>query len=169
MRARRLSVLAAAVLALSTGAARSEQPPPASYGSQTGALDLAAILTVGIGAATQVPLIAALGGATYLLGGPVTHWAHGHIGRGFGSLGLRIALPVAFGYLGGVFGSGISCSAEDCRFYNALGGSALGIAVGATGAMLLDGLWLAHEPEPKPEQRVTIVLYRRTLALRTKF
>ncbi len=53
------------------------------YGWQTLLTDGAAILTIG-----EVP---ALSIGTYLLGGPVVHWAHGNVEKGFLSLGIRTA------------------------------------------------------------------------------
>ena len=40
-------------------------------------------------AITAVPAYAAL-----LVGGPIVHWTHGHVGKGFGSLAMRLFLPV---------------------------------------------------------------------------
>jgi hypothetical protein len=36
-----------------------------------------------------------VGFGTYALGGPIVHWAHGRVGTGFGSLGLRVGFPFA--------------------------------------------------------------------------
>ena len=41
-------------------------------------------------------------GAGFVLGGPVVHWAHGNIGRGFGVLGLNIGAPAVTAGLGGL-------------------------------------------------------------------
>jgi hypothetical protein len=37
------------------------------------------------------------GFATYALGGPIVHWSHGAVGKGFGSLALRIGAPFVSG------------------------------------------------------------------------
>ncbi len=48
------------------------------------------------GAAMELALI------THGLAGPINHWAHGHVGRGFASLGLNAGIP-AFMLIPGVF------------------------------------------------------------------
>ena len=35
-----------------------------------------------------------LGLSTYVLGGPIVHFAHGNAGKGFASLGLRVGAPL---------------------------------------------------------------------------
>lgn len=95
------------------------------YGWQILIPDLAGSLLSGIGA-----FVPGTGGAALLItgstvaffGGPIVHWAHGHVGRGFASMfGLRLGLPLAGGLVG--FGLG------------SLGGSAgaaLGLGLGAS-------------------------------------
>lgn len=41
-----------------------------------------------------------LGAGGHVLSGPIVHWSHGHVGKGFGSLGLTVGLP-ALGFLVG--------------------------------------------------------------------
>ena len=79
------------------------------YGWQTLALDGASLGGLGIGAelfaaqgshetlAPQVLLWSGFAGST--VGAPIVHWVHGNVGKGFGSLGLRVAgwLLVAVG------------------------------------------------------------------------
>ena len=36
----------------------------------------------------------------YFFGGPIVHWSHGQVGRGFASLGIRVAAPLLFAGLG---------------------------------------------------------------------
>ncbi len=69
------------------------------------------LLAVG-GALTA--LGSSVGGAFLFVGlsghvvtGPIVHWSHGHIGKGFGSLGLNIGLPL----LSGLIGSGVDAGA----------------------------------------------------------
>jgi len=37
------------------------------------------------------------GGVGVRLGAPIVHWVHGHVGTGFGSLGLRVFVPTLLG------------------------------------------------------------------------
>jgi hypothetical protein len=78
-------------------AARPEPPKRVWYGGQTLAVDGVAALMIGIGALSIEKTggsLLALGVMTYAFGAPIVHWAHGHIGRGFGSHGLRILMPL---------------------------------------------------------------------------
>jgi hypothetical protein len=50
-----------------------------------------AVSTLGTGSVVQI----GLGTTGFAFGAPIVHWAHGHLGRGFGSLGLRLGLPLA--------------------------------------------------------------------------
>jgi hypothetical protein len=83
-------------LLLVEGAARADPAPvaplPAAterqwYGWQTLAADGAALVF-----GTQGQVEAGL--ATFVFGAPVVHWAHGRVGAGFGSLALRVSLPL---------------------------------------------------------------------------
>jgi hypothetical protein len=73
------------------------------YGGQILLFDLSAVVLGAAALATAgsrsgAPIaLGALGAATYLLGPPIDHWAHGNAGRGFASLGIRIGAPVLFG------------------------------------------------------------------------
>lgn len=90
--------------------------------------------------------VALAGGIGYLLGAPIVHWMHGRIGPGFGSLGLRVGLP-----LSGLFWGAIIGSAADSRHDDGIGaGAAIGFVAGIGGAMLLDAALLAYE---KPSER----------------
>jgi hypothetical protein len=81
----------------------------------------------------------------YLLGGPVTHFAHDNPGRGLGSLALRAGLPIAFGTIGYY---GEDCSGGDdydlCGIVGALLGGVLGIATAVT----VDAAVLGYEEVP---------------------
>jgi hypothetical protein len=113
----RRAVVAGVLAVLVSRAARAELPPPPPepepvpvsrwYGGTTLAIDLGAAAVGGLGvllffgvsergdhpiwplAITVVPAYAAL-----LVGGPIVHWTHGHVGKGFGSLAMRLFLPV---------------------------------------------------------------------------
>jgi hypothetical protein len=138
-------------------AAPAEAPPAQQtrwYGWQTfvadaGALGFAALAlgtssANGSDAAAFVPL--AVGGGSYLLGGPIVHAAHGHWGKAGGSLALRVGLPL-LGWAAGYALSGDSCRREyaydheGCPFENA----AYGLILGAVSAMILDAVLLGRE------------------------
>jgi hypothetical protein len=81
--------------------------------------------------------VAALGG--YFLAPPIIHGAHGRWGIAAGSLGLRVGLPV----LGGLLGAAAD---DDCRGEICVPViSALGITLGALGAVALDASLLSFE------------------------
>lgn len=72
------------------------------YGWQTMiALVVPDVLTV-TGYVNDAFGVAALGVSAHMLTGPIVHWAHGRVGRGFGVLGLNLTLG-AVGALAGAF------------------------------------------------------------------
>src|SRR5690606_22551016 len=88
-----------------------------------------------------------LGFASYALGGPIVHFAHGNAGKGFGSLGLRVGVPAprcgtGVALAGGGSEAGIS------------GLSVLfgvpGLILGAVPAIALDARVLAYQTAPAP-------------------
>jgi hypothetical protein len=84
-----------------------------------------------------LPVAASTTGVAMLfLGAPTVHWAHGRIGTGFLSLGMRLVLPI----LGAVVGSQ-DCGA-DC------GGTLLLGFVIATSPLWIDPGLLAFEDVP---------------------
>lgn len=93
------------------------------------------------GKASDVMAYGAVGG--YLLGGPVTHLLHDSPSRGLGSLGLRLGLPIAFGFIG----SSLERCSEDfdlCGVPGAVFGGVLGIAT----AVVLDASVLGYDEVP---------------------
>jgi hypothetical protein len=91
-----LSALAFAAVLFSASPSRAEDEPLTTkttwYGWQTLIADggtLAATIVTGH------PLVFAGG---YTLGAPIIHWAHGNVGTGFASLGIRIVAPVVTGF-----------------------------------------------------------------------
>lgn len=106
------------------------------YGWQTLIVDGSAIV---VGVASQQPIVFLAG---YALGGPIVHWAHGNVGTGFVSLGLRVLVPVATTFVG------YSIDAASCKpdaWFCGLGGAALGALVGYVGAVTVDSVALARE------------------------
>jgi hypothetical protein len=115
------------------------------YGSQTLATDgISLVLSFAAIAANDSQASSALGIAslgTFVLGGPLVHFAHGQVGKGFGSLALRTALPLAAGFAGGQLASA-DCGAEFCG----IGGVLLGGLTGVVAAVAIDSAGLAYEP-----------------------
>jgi hypothetical protein len=127
------------------------QPATRWYGYQT-------LIVAGASVTTAVvPLVAfdepglivgwppALGGL--VLGGPIVHWAHGRVGRGFAVLGMNVG-ATALGI--GVFGIPVACAFEKCDgFYFSYG--ILGSYVGALVAVAIDVAALStYQPPVQP-------------------
>src|SRR5438128_401463 len=75
------------------------------YGYETLATDGAALGMVLVAAPMPAGMrdrVAAGALATYLLGGPVVHWANGEGARGLESLGLRAGLPIGLAFVAAV-------------------------------------------------------------------
>lgn len=119
------------------------------YGGQTLAADGVALLLVVAGAAlagssgsggSAGGAVAILGLATYVLGGPIVHFAHRNVNGGFGSLGLRVGVPIV--------GGAIGCAADDnSGMFGCLGGAAAGVALGILAAVIIDSAALARTTE----------------------
>ena len=123
------------------------------YGWQIMTTDAVALVFGAIAADAQSGALFGVGGATYLLGGPVVHWAHDNIGKGFGSLGLRVGVPLLFGGIG----AGVSDSGGG-EGLGQLVGFIVGAGIGMIPAAIIDWAVLAYEPvtadEPLGADRV---------------
>jgi hypothetical protein len=146
------SVLLASPFAFAADDAIPAPPLPPSthwYGYETLAVDAAALaLVLPIAMSHDNNLQEGLfiaSGAIYGHGGPIVHFAHGHVSKGFTDLGLRTGLPVAFGFVGGLIGAAGGPN-------NSLGPTFLGVlvggAIGMGSAIAFDAAWLAREPAP---------------------
>ncbi len=99
------------------------------------------------GAAIAAGLATENGGAMiglYLAGGPIIHFSHGQVGRGFLSLGLRVGLP----YLGAIVGAAVgesNCQGVDDEWFCGVGELLLGGALGAVAASVIDWTVLAKK------------------------
>ena len=134
--------------AVSAGATRVETH---SYGLQIAGVDVAVLA----GAAATKSSNVGVGG--YLLGGPLVHLAHGHVGRALGSAALRAGLPVAGALLGGSLGDS-RCEREDNpEELCGLEEMAAGLVIGAAAASLVDATVLAREEVEVPTQRAGLV------------
>jgi hypothetical protein len=80
---------------------------------------------------------------TFLLGGPIAHWAHGKVGTGFGSLAMRGGMPIMSGFLGCFVTGGNNES--DCT-----AGFFLGTVVGIIAASAIDASALAYTDKTPP-------------------
>jgi hypothetical protein len=137
------------------------------YGWQTLMTDGAALaMLIGALAAKNDRVgntLAPLAGLTYVLGGPIVHWAHRHGGIGAASLGIRLGAPIGLGLLG--FGIGTAIDGGKSRGLDsaALAGTVLGFLAGFPTAIALDAAVLAREDveDDTPEVRDTQVKLQR--------
>jgi hypothetical protein len=81
----------------------------------------------------------ALGATGAVLGGPIVHWAHGHVARGFGSLGINLGMPLVGSLVG--LGVGSTWSAR-------VAAAGVGAAIGLVAALVLDVSLLAYDELP---------------------
>ncbi len=130
-----------------------EQAPPKRkwYGAVTLGID-------GLAAASCLTIIlcpfVGLGG--FVFGAPILHWVHGNVGKGFGSLGIRLALPAAAAGIGAAIGAGADQAARSGTS-GATTAAVIGFLSGVVGASLLDALVLAYDDPPEPKQNVRIL------------
>jgi hypothetical protein len=120
---------------------------PVSYGGQTLAVDGLSVAGLGLGEVlfaaqgsreTALPIALLWGGfGGTILGAPIVHFAHGNVGTGFGSLGLRLTGWTLVG-LGAGEGQGEP------------GLAVLGLGVLGT-TVVLDATVFAHEDGPRIE------------------
>jgi hypothetical protein len=119
------------------------------YGWQTlivdGAWIIGAPLLAGAGAGEAAGALV-LGG--YLLGAPIVHWSHSQVGRGFGSLGIRVGAPIVLGALGY---AALHDSGSSGDVGGAVGG-VLGVFLGMTAAIVIDAAVLAYEPDEDDDE-----------------
>jgi hypothetical protein len=114
------------------------------YGWQIILIDGASLVVLLAGQGQSLP--SGLAGIGYVAGGPTVHFAHGHVGKGFGSAGLRLGLPFAGALLGLAIGAGQSCNG--CELTPALEDFAIGLLLGLVAAPVIDVAWLAYDEEP---------------------
>ncbi|XYH96540.1 hypothetical protein ACMHYB_53645 [Sorangium sp. So ce1128] len=118
-----------------------EQPATKTvwYGWQHLLVALGSLVLLPVGASESEALVwVGVGG--FALGGPVTHWANGNVGKGFLSLGLNAG--GAFG--GAMIGLAIGSSSDDGG-WAALGGFVFGGGLGLLVANIIDIAALEYE------------------------
>lgn len=161
--------LAASLLPASSAYAYDDALPAASrpephptlrwYGYQTLLADGAALalaipaVTSPWGSATQQGFGVA-SGITYGLGGPIVHLAHGHLDKALLDLGLRAAVPLALGFIGGLIGAAAN-PCDSTQLLCGLGsgaGASVGALVGVGTAVVIDSSVLAREPKWRSER-----------------
>jgi hypothetical protein len=171
-----LSSFLAASLLLSSAVTRADDTTPAPeapkpqttfYGYQTLATDgvaLALMLPAMLSKESPTRQGFGVGALTmYGLGAPIVHFSHGHVGKGFLDLGLRVALPIALLYAGAGLGSlsgpcssnAGSTTSPGCpsgESFNLDGpvilGAIAGFFIGVIGASSIDAGILARESAP---------------------
>jgi hypothetical protein len=126
------------------------------YGWQVMIADAASIAMMGSGLAARNAPIGYLGLGGYLVAAPIVHGAHGRVGVGFASFGLRAGLPMVGAMLG--YAAAGSCSREEQEkllgcFFHGWGEAVAGGLVGAAGAVVIDAALLAHETRPIAQPR----------------
>lgn len=115
------------------------------YGWQIILTDASAVALTVTGALSESDGLITVGVLTYLFGPPTVHFAHRNVGRGFGSLGLRLGAP----FVGALLGVAIANCGENSDF---CGMPEAAVAVTATTltAVVIDAAVLAYDVEKKP-------------------
>ncbi|MBK8215200.1 MAG: hypothetical protein IPK71_15780 [Myxococcales bacterium] len=121
-----------------------EEAPREWYGYQTLVVDLAGIGMTAGAAGGGYPLAIA-GLATYVVGGPIVHAAHGHGAKVAIDLGIRLGAPTVGGLTGILLGCAGGCSGDLGGLAGAIGG-AFGAGLGVVTAIVIDSAVLAREP-----------------------
>lgn len=99
----------------------------------------------GVSAATTP--VFGVGALGLIFGGPIVHWTHGHVARGFAVLGMNIGIGAGVGALGGL----ISTSGNDSGvMLGSLVGTTLGLAV----ANVVNATAFCEDEVPNPRLRL---------------
>ncbi len=141
-------------------------PVMRSYAWETALSDVGSLALIGtpiVSAALEGPpkgltsYLGLIGVGGSLLAPPIVHWSHGQVGKGFASLGLRVAVPVltaaAYGSTfaltkaargGSCYGGG-DVPEDYCELPSAVAAVTVGVA-GLVSVIVLDALVLANAP-----------------------
>ncbi|MBK7585538.1 MAG: hypothetical protein IPI67_35805 [Myxococcales bacterium] len=118
------------------------------YGGQTLIADGASLGAIFAGGAAESSELAVFGLLGMFFAAPIVHAAHGHAGKPFASLGLRVGLPIVGGFVG--------CAADDSDgMFGCLGGAAAGMFLGLVAASVLDASVIAYEDVPPQRAKRT--------------
>jgi hypothetical protein len=134
------------------------------YGWQTLITDGAALgialLATDASSNSQTTLAVLAGGGSYLLGAPIIHAAHGRLGVGVGSLGLRVGAPIAGAMVGATLeGCGAFAGEEDPDSCDRP--MLVGFGLGVAAAIAVDASLLARESSPPVASEVARTRRRR--------
>jgi hypothetical protein len=128
-----------------------QQSDAAWYGAPAAVADGLSLALMGSAWGTKQETLLFLGGAGYLLGGPIGHLANGRGDRALGSFGLRM---VAAGIASGaVFADFYLTRGCDPDAGPPCGAPVVGLVAGGAvmlGAAILDDVWLARGPAASP-------------------
>ena len=97
--------------------------------------------------------VAWLSVGTFVVGGPIVHFAHGNAGKGLGSLALRVGLPLVVGGLGAM-AERTQCGGGD---FCGVGGAFLGGLAGVVGTIAIDSTLLGYERVPAHADSVPVL------------
>jgi hypothetical protein len=85
-------------------------------------------------------------GVALVVGGATVHWVHGHIARGFASIGLDLGLGLAGAGLGALIGESSNRAPDDGSHATyATFGALAGVSVGLGVALLIDVAALGYD------------------------
>jgi len=134
--------------------AKPEKPQTTWYGWQTLIADGAAAgllgLTILSSDGNAANVLGTLSFGTYLLGGPIVHWSHGHGWTGFGSLAARVGFPLGGALVGVLIGAAACGSSEDEFIPCPVAFGAVGLLAGMVAAPVVDATIIAREPVTRP-------------------
>lgn len=146
------------------------------YGYQTLIADGISVGLLVAGVSAKSGGLVAAGYTGFVLGTPIVHMVHGNIGPGFGSIGLRLLLPViglGVGAIVGVISGGTSGSGAFERFGSgangAVNGAVVGGLIGAGGSALIDAAGFAYAKERVDDHPITLAPRPRTFTLAPSF
>jgi hypothetical protein len=119
-------------------------PAVATEAASLGVLLLTDAFVVGQGSFLAAPLVLA-GAAGFALAGPVNHVVHGHLGRAWGSLGLRLGAFFVGGVGAFLIAAGEHCFGEEAPMCSG-GPIALAFSLPVVVAYIVDDVVWAREP-----------------------
>jgi hypothetical protein len=134
-------------------AAPAPVPPPEKYekvwyGWQTLIADSVSLSLFGAGALSKTPAVTTTGVVGFLLATPIVHMVHGNVGKGFGSIGIRLMLPLVSVGIGALAGLIASSNSRIDNVGDRVGdGAIIGFIVGLAGCVLIDAAALAYTKE----------------------
>jgi hypothetical protein len=132
---------------------RNVELPPATedqeqywYGWETLTVDAVSAALLVASASTGLEELGAVGGVGYFFGGPIVHWSHGHVAKGFGSLALRVAATVVLG-----LGAAVCVSSRSEDNTVPCGVAVLGV-IAVPAAVTVDAAVFAYDDPPSTDR-----------------